>query len=120
MPGILDFKVPQGETFVRIIEIIESDGITSAPLDLTGFSIEMQVREKIGSDTPIVTASTGNGKITIDSPATDGKITITLSDTETSALKPRKNVYDIEYTAGSGAKVRMLQGDFVVSAEVTR
>jgi hypothetical protein len=119
MPGILDFKVPQGETFVRNIEVIEDDGETTQPLDITDYSIEMQVREKISSDLPVLTASTANGKILITD-ATNGKCTVTFTNTETSGLRARTHVYDIEYTAPTSAVVRMLQGDFVVSAEVTR
>jgi hypothetical protein len=120
MAGILDFKVPQGETFVRNIEVNEDDGETSQDMDLTGFSIEMQVREKFESNDPTLTASTDNDKITITTPATQGKISIEFTAAETAALRPRKYVYDIEYTAPSGAVVRMLQGDFIVSAQVTR
>jgi hypothetical protein len=119
MPGNLDFKVPQGETFQRNIEVIEDDGTNSAPLDITDFIIRMQVRTKASSPDIVLEASTTNGKILITD-APNGKCTITFSDPETSATAARSYVYDVEYEAPSGAVVRMLQGAFTVSAEVTR
>ena len=119
MPGNLDFKVPQGETFLRNIQVLEDDGTSQAPLDITDFTIRMQVRTKASSPDIVLEASTANGKIVITD-AVNGKCSVTFTAVETAATTARSYVYDIEYTAPSDAVVRMLQGAFTVSAEVTR
>ena len=66
--------------------------------------------------------------VAIDSPPTDGKLTVSLSASETAAIPTgetitdamSKYVYDIELVDGSGVVKRILDGYAYVSPEVTR
>lgn len=89
----------------------------ATPINLTGYSVRMQVRESIGSPTPLVSLSIGDG-ITVDGP--DGEILLEISDDDTAAWTWRYGLYDLEIESPSGATTRLLKGEFEVSAEVTR
>ena len=46
--------------------------------------------------------------------------TITLTDTQTTALESGRYVYDVVITSGSGAKTRVVEGQVTVNPSVTR
>jgi hypothetical protein len=86
------------------------------PVDLTGFSAKMQVRKNTGSPV-IIELSTTNGRITID--AANGKITLSLSATDTAALASGMYKYDLDLTSPSSFVIRFVQGNFEVSGQIT-
>jgi hypothetical protein len=56
---------------------------------------------------------------TIESPATAGKLTISLTSTQTANLKPGRYVYDILITSGN-IKNRVIEGMVLVTEGVTK
>lgn len=110
-----DWMIEQGVTLIKTFVLKDSDGVV---IDLTGYTARMQIRQKVHSTTSYVDATTANGKLAID--GSNGKITLTLTDTETSAFEWTAGVYDLEIEATDGTVSRVIQGAVTVSQEVTR
>lgn len=105
----------QGSTFRRRLTLKDSDG---APVDLSGYTVRMQVRSKPESPSLIVSLTTENGRITVDGPG--GTITLHLSAEETDDLPAGGHVYDLELVNSGGDVLRLLEGHFLVTGNVTR
>jgi hypothetical protein len=111
--GIYNFTLDQGSTWTLQIVYKDSNG---APINLTGYTAEMQVRRKFDSDTAVLTLSTSNGGITIV--GATGTLNLIATD-EQAAIDPGLYVYDLELSTG-GVRTRLIQGTVTVSGEVTR
>lgn len=92
------------------------------PIDVSYYSIKMQVRKNYGQ-TLIIELSTTNGRIVVDS---NNEITLLLTSEETAALTKGRYIYDLKLTDISGADsngnaddIRLLEGEFIVSPGVT-
>lgn len=112
MPGKYNMICAQGATFSkRLTWSIDGD-----PVDLTGYTAEMQAREKYSSPNAIFTLSTGDGSITLDN---QGNIDLLIDSSDTENIVAKEYVYDLELN--SGAEVyRIIEGKFIVTPEVTR
>jgi len=88
------------------------------PIDLSGVTARMQIRETIESPTVILELSSANGLIFID--ATLGAIVFNINYATTALLPGTEGVYDLELTFSSGKVKRLIQGSIVFSPEVTR
>ena len=87
----------------------------ATPWNLTGYTGTMTVRPFVGSTTTTLLATTANGKMVFDN--TNGRVTVTFSDTETDIVANR---YDYDLVLDSGSVVtRLLSGKFIVVAGVT-
>lgn len=111
--GNYDITVYQGDTYD--MTFIWSDE-NENPLDLTGYTSRLQVRESIDASTTMVSLSSGSG-ITLGGAA--GTIQVVISDTATAALT-QSGVYDLEIESGSGVVTTILYGAFTLIKEVTR
>lgn len=109
-----DMILDQGSTFSNVIQITDSE---ETPLNLTGFTARMQVRPSVSSSTVLLELTNANSRITIT--AAEGKINLSVDATTTSGLTPGNYVYDLETVNGSVVE-RILQGSFLIRAEVTR
>lgn len=107
-------KIEQGTTFTYPI-IWKPGGVVA---DLTGFSARMEIRRSIDSNVVLARLDTDNGGIIIDGLL--GKITLYLSDAQTSLLKFDSAVYDLELVAPGGEVTRLIEGSVSLSREVTR
>lgn len=103
----------QGATFDKTFTI----EIDNVPLDLTGYSSAMQVRQTIDSSSAVISLTAGTG-ITLG--GTAGTIRTVIASTATAALSAGQYVYDLEITSGGGVVDRVLEGTFIVDGEVTR
>jgi hypothetical protein len=114
--GKHDIIIEQGATFRRVITWKDSAGV---PINLTGWSAKMQVRERVRDGDVVLECSTANGRITLG--GTAGTITIVAQD-EVTALLPEmpKAVYDLELISGGGEVTRLLRGQVEIAPEVTR
>lgn len=110
-----NFTIEQGATLMKPFIWKDSDGV---PVDLTGYTAKMQVRQSPQSGTVLLELSTSNGRITLGGAA--GTITLALTAAITAAIAWRRGVYDIELTSGDGTVTRLLEGEIQVSKEVTR
>lgn len=114
MAAKYDMTCDQGATFSRVVTWIDSTGV---PVNLTGYSARMQVRATVSSASTIFSL-TSPSNITLG--GTAGTITIVITAAATAAATAGDYVYDLELVSGSGVVTRLLQGCFVLDAEVTR
>lgn len=112
LAGTYNIVCEQGATFEREITVVNADG--SLP-DYDSSTARMQVRPTIESSTIIISLTTENGRITL----ADNKITLSITADDTTLLVQGTYKYDLEIVTGSDV-VRLIQGDFKVSPEVTR
>lgn len=116
-PGQYNFICSQGSTFSEYMSLKYNDG-TPYTFD----SAAMQVRETYSSKDAIITADVLNGKILVNDP-NPGDIQIILPSTETADVVAKEYVYDVEVydtTEDPIYVTRIIQGKFIVTAEVTR
>jgi len=112
--GLYNITAEQGATFTRTITWNTSAG---TPVNLTGYTARMQVRADYDASTALLDLTTENGGITLGGAL--GTIVLTATATATAALSSGSYVYDLELVLGSTV-TRLVQGSFVVNAEVTR
>ena len=109
-----NLSIDQGATFSRALRLKQDNG---AAVDLTGVTITGQVRPSVAS------AVSYDFTFVIESPATGGIVTWSLTDTQTSAIDTSIStdfVYDVEIEYADTTKQRLLQGNVSVAPEVTR
>ena len=112
--GIYNTTIDQGSVWSVVLVYTDSN---NSPVNLTGFTAAMQLRQNYNSDTAALTLTTANGGITIV--GATGTITITATAVQTGALDPGFYVYDLELTSGSNIS-RLIQGQLTVAEQVTR
>lgn len=88
----------------------------NTPIDLTGFTARMTVKDKVGG-TELLTLTTENGGINIDT--ANYVITLTVSAIDTEAMTWKKGVYDLEMVSATDEVTALLAGTIIVSREVT-
>ena len=108
--GKYNFTLEQGTTFNREITVQES----GSAMNLTGYTPRMQMRSTHDSSTIALTftATVSN--------ASQGKISLTATDTVTSAVEEGIYVYDLEIESSSSGVTRLMEGKVTVTPEVTR
>jgi len=114
--GVYNTVIEKGATFELTVTYKDAAG---AAVDLTSWTVRMQVRETPSSASTILTSTGGSPTITITKNSS-GVISATISAANTAALTPATAYYDIEAENGSGLVRRVLQGRIVISPEVTR
>lgn len=107
------FTVTNGATGIYI-----SGGMATAPVNVTGYSAEMQLRSLPDSPTPVLTLSSTTGGITVG--GANGRFDVHATNVQTRAIDEGTYYYDIEITSGGGIVTRLAQGQIVVTPEVTR
>lgn len=112
MAGKYDIVIEQGATFSRVITWKDASG---TPVDLTGYSARMEVRNSVASGQPILALTSGQG-ITLG--GTAGTITLSISAVDTAALDFSNARYDLELVQGSNVK-RLLKGTVTLDREYT-
>ena len=106
-----NLTVDQGTDFSIAIDVTDSSGNV---LNLTGYTAKGQVRRSYASSTAVdITCS-------VRAPATGGILDISLTNTQTNAMKAGRYVYDIEITSSGGVKDRVLEGQLEVMPGVTQ
>ena len=116
--AIADICIFQGATFDQTL--FYETGEPSTPVNLTGYTAKMQIRSKPESKAVILELSTSNGRITLNSGSQNGAIRLFISATDTGLLSVcDKAVYDLELYNGA-VTTRILQGNVIISPEVTR
>ena len=113
-----DICIFQGATFDQTL--FYETGEPSTPVDLAGFTAKMQIRSKPESKAVILELSTSNGRITLNYGSNNGAIRLFILATDTALLSVcDKAVYDLELYNGA-VTTRILQGNVIISPEVTR
>lgn len=87
------------------------------PINLTSYTAALQIRSLPSDPTAVLSLSTGSG-ITIT--GNTGTVAIRATAAQTMIIDEGNYYYDLEIYAPSGVVTRLVQGQVVVSAEVTR
>lgn len=110
-----NITIDQGADFFLNVTYDNPNG---TPVDITDYTAEMQVRTNPNSPTAVLTLTDGDG-ITIT--GEEGLVAIHATAVQTRAIDEGPYVYDLEITAPiTGVVTRLVQGQALVSAEVTR
>ena len=112
--GIYNTTIDQGSVWSVVLVYTDSN---NTPVNLTGYTAAMQLRQNYNSEVADLTLTTANGGISIV--GATGTITITATAVQTGALDPGFYVYDLELTSGSNIS-RLIQGQLTVAEQVTR
>ena len=91
---------------------------TGTPINLTGYTAALQVRSDASSPTAVLSLSSPSSGITIT--GATGLVAVTASAAQTGAIDAGTYVYDLEITSSTGVVTRLVQGQIVVSPQVTR
>lgn len=112
---IYDITIEQGATFPLSLVWKDSLGV---PVNLTGYTARMQLRETYTSATPIFDLTSAGGAIVLGGAL--GTIVVTASATITGAITIKRGVYDLELTSPLGVVTRLIEGTAYITPEVTR
>ena len=115
MVEIYELNIDQGANLS--LEVTLRD-INKTPLNLTGYTARMQLRTSYTAPEVILELTTENSRIVI-TPLT-GVVMLLLDAVTTAALVAKNYVYDLELVSPTGFVFRALQGEAIVSPEVTR
>ena len=108
---VSNIVINQGADFSQVFNLSDA---SNDKFDLTNFVLSAQMRKHAGSSVSV------NLNPTLVAPSTQGGVRITLTDTQTSALKSGRYVYDILITDTFGIKTRVVEGSAIVREGVTR
>lgn len=114
-PGTWNITIYQGATF--------DETLTITGLNLTGFDARMQIRESHTSSNVTLTLDTGaNGGLTLTVVDTsNATLDIAIAADDTAAIAAGTYVYDLElFNSSTDVVYRLLEGNVIVMAEVTR
>jgi hypothetical protein len=111
MSGKYNIVADQGATF-NLNFTVKTDGI---PWDLTTYSATMVVKKSSSSSTDLLNLSSSGGDIELTNV---GGVSITASALAMTNLPAGRWVYNIELTSSASEVTRILEGRFIVSAEV--
>ncbi len=102
--------IDQGTDFSITVDVTDTDGTA---LEMTGYTAAGQIRKTYSS-------STASGTFTTAIAAASGQVTLSLTDTETSAIPAGRYVYDLTITSASSITTRVVEGQINVTPSVTR
>jgi hypothetical protein len=112
--GEYDITIEQGSGFALPLIYEAPEG---SPVNFTGATARMHVREKYSSVEKLIELTTANGRITLGA---NGSITLSLTAAETAALTFSRGVYDLEIVPASGQPYKIIKGNVFLKREVTR
>lgn len=113
-----EFEIDQGSDVAIEVHLIDAE--TNSAKNLTNFIPAAKMKRTYGSDS----ADTVTFTAIIASPASDGVVTLSLTNAQTDQLRAGKYVYDVEighYDSDSNLIIeRVLEGRINVTPSVTR
>ena len=104
--------VNSGSDFSQSFTLEGTD--TNSAFDLTGYTVESQMRKWAGSSSAVSFTTS------VEIPSTVGKILIKLTAAQTTIIKPGRYVYDVVIIDQFGVKNRVIEGMVLVTEGVTR
>ena len=110
MAVISNLAIDQGTTYSVTITVTDDTG---SARDLTNYTVRSQMRRSYYTNANISFSAN------IASPA-DGTVSLDLTSTQTSALKPGRYVYDVELVSNVSTVERLVEGIVTVYPEATR
>ncbi len=113
--GTHNITIEQGAEFLLELTWNDEDG---DPIDITGWSAALMVRQNYADATPLVSISSATSAITLG--GTAGTIAIDIPAATTATLTSGVCGYDLKMTDPTGKPLRLIQGSATISPAVTR
>ena len=108
-----NWEIDYNTTYQFEINYRDSD---DNPIDITGSSAKMQIRDATGQKLAF-TLTSPSGGITIDGPS--GTLTVKMTPTQTSKLFYPKSMYDLMLTDSNSNKIKLVGGYITLTKTVT-
>jgi len=102
--------IDQGSTYSSVIDVKDSNGL---PFNLTGYTARAQIRKSYSSTSAVSFTAT------ISLPL-NGKVTLSLTASQTRSMKAGRYVYDVEVFNIGGHVMRVAEGQVEISPASTR
>ena len=109
---VSNLVINTGSTFSQTFTLESS--FDDSAFNLTGYTPTAQIRKWAGS------ATATDFTCQVPAPATQGKILISLTATQTAALDPGRHVYDIRVSTAGGNVETVVEGSVLIREGVTR
>ena len=103
--------VDQGSDFSATVSLLDAEGDA---LDLSVYTVNAQMRKNYASSTAVSFTTT------INNPKTLGKLTLALSNAQTSSIEPGRYLYDVEIVSNLNVITRVVEGNVTVTPNITR
>lgn len=122
-PGSVALSIWQGQTYDQQF-LLQDSSSPPIPIDLTGFTAQMMLRNDVSDAAPVTTWGTSSGEIVLG--GANGVLSFNVPGAESLALptgdEPTAYVYDILLTSASTPPFtqRVMQGVVIVYPAVTR
>lgn len=113
--GKLDITIEQYAAWGLDLTVTEDTGLGPEPMDLTGYSVRMQVRPDAASREIFVQLDAANGRAAI----AGGTVSLALTAEETGRLTFGDAVYDVLLESAENV-IRLIEGKATISPGVTR
>lgn len=112
-----DIQHDQGATYAQQF-IWKTDTATPTPVDLTGYTARMHLRETKADPDVILELTTENGRIALGDAT--GVVDLLITADDTSSVPAASYRYDLELESPTGFVTRLIEGKFKMVQEVTR
>lgn len=107
---VANLVINQGADFTQTFAL--EDSTTNSAKNLTGYSVDAKISKHHASTNQTAFSSAVSN-------AANGEVSITLTDVQTAALAPGRQVYDVLLTAPDGLKERVIEGMALIRDGVT-
>jgi hypothetical protein len=118
MAAVHNLVIRPGVTFVKTFNWYTKDSVTlvKTPVNLTGYTARMDIRENVGDAAAVLTCTTENGRIALNS---SGEIKITINAATTALYTTELAVYDLLLVAPGGEVTEFISGSVTLKKGVT-
>lgn len=117
----INFAVSTNEDWVDTLQFQEGPEGSQTPVDLTGSSFLMHVKEAATQLAEELILSTDNGRLIIEpAPEDEGKLSIYVPQETVNDLNPGVYVFDVVWTMADGREVNLAAGTLTVILGITR
>lgn len=112
MAAYTELYMDQGATFNNTLNL--TDDVTNATINVSGYTVRSQMRRSYYSAN-----ASANITCTITG-ASNGEITMSLTDGQTANIKAGRYLFDVETVDTGGVVTRILEGIITVTPGVTK
>ena len=111
-----DTSINQGADWY--INFVYQDTTTGTPINITGYTAALQLRSLPSDTTSALSLSSPSSGITIT--GASGLVAVHATAVQTGAIVAGYYYYDVEITSPTNVVTRLVQGQILVSPQVTR
>ena len=113
--GLVNFVIELGTNFKRTLIWKDRE---QNPIDLTGYSAFMQIRQTVDSVDFEIELTSAGGEITFT--PEEGKIHLNIPYAETATITWKKAVFDLILESPAGERTRLIEGTVETKKAITR